>query len=82
MTTAIGLLAALLTTAAFLPQVLHTLATRDTRGISLRMYAIFVAGVLLWLIYGLLMRDWPLILANAITLLLAGAILVLKLRHG
>ncbi len=82
MTTAIGLLAALLTTTAFLPQVLHTLATRDTRGISLRMYAIFVAGVLLWLIYGLLMHDWPLILANAVTLLLAGAILILKLRHG
>jgi len=82
MTTAIGLLAALLTTAAFLPQVLHTLATRDTRGISLRMYAIFVAGVLLWLIYGLLMHDLPLILANAVTLLLAGTILILKLRHG
>ncbi len=82
MTTAIGLLAALLTTAAFLPQVLHTLATRDTRGISLRMYVIFVAGVLLWLIYGVLVRDLPLILANAITLLLAGAILILKLRHG
>jgi MtN3 and saliva related transmembrane protein len=82
MTTAIGLLAALLTTAAFLPQVLHTLATRDTRGISLRMYAIFVAGVLLWLIYGLLTHDWPLILANAVTLLLAGAVLILKLRHG
>ena len=82
MITALGLLAALLTTAAFLPQVLHTLATRDTRGISLRMYAIFVAGVLLWLIYGLLMHNLPLILANAVTLLLAGAILILKLRHG
>jgi MtN3 and saliva related transmembrane protein len=82
MTTAIGLLAALLTTAAFLPQVLHTLATRDTRGISLRMYVIFVAGVLLWLIYGLLTGDLPLILANGVTLLLGGAILVLKLRHG
>ena len=82
MTTAIGLLAALLTTAAFLPQVLHTLATRDTRGISLRMYVIFVAGVLLWLIYGVLTSDLPLILANGVTLLLAGAILVLKLRHG
>jgi len=82
MTTAIGLLAALLTTAAFLPQVLHTLATRDTRGISLRMYVIFVAGVLLWLIYGLLTGDLPLILANGVTLLLAGAILILKLRHG
>ena len=82
MTTTIGLLAALLTTAAFVPQVLHTLATRDTRGISLRMYLIFVTGVLLWLVYGLLMRDLPLILANSVTLLLAGAILYLKLRHG
>jgi MtN3 and saliva related transmembrane protein len=82
MITALGLLAALLTTAAFLPQVLHTLATRDTRGISLRMYVIFVAGVLLWLIYGLLTRDLPLIVANAVTLVLAGTILYLKLRHG
>ena len=82
MITALGLLAALLTTAAFLPQVLHTLATRDTRGISLRMYVIFTAGVVLWLIYGLLTRDLPLIAANAVTLVLAGAILILKLRHG
>ncbi|MGK2941865.1 MAG: SemiSWEET transporter [Immundisolibacter sp.] len=82
MTTAIGLLAALLTTAAFLPQVLHTLATRDTRGLSLRMYTIFVAGVALWLVYGLLTRDLPLVLANSVTLVLAGAILYLKLRHG
>jgi MtN3 and saliva related transmembrane protein len=80
--TALGLLAALLTTAAFLPQVLHTLATRDTRGISLRMYVIFTAGVVLWLVYGLLTRDLPLIAANAVTLILAGAILILKLRHG
>jgi MtN3 and saliva related transmembrane protein len=82
MTSAIGLLAALLTTAAFLPQVLHTLATRDTRGISLRMYVVFVAGVLLWLVYGLLKRDLPLIAANAVTLALASTVLVLKLRHG
>ncbi|MGE0809724.1 MAG: SemiSWEET transporter [Immundisolibacter sp.] len=82
MITALGLLAALLTTAAFLPQVLHTLATRDTRGISLRMYVIFTAGVALWLVYGLLTGDLPLIAANAVTLVLAGAILILKLRHG
>ena len=82
MITAIGLLAALLTTAAFLPQVLHTLDTRDTRGISLRMYVIFTAGVALWLVYGLLTGDLPLIAANAVTLVLAGAILILKLRHG
>lgn len=82
MITALGLLAAVLTTVAFLPQVLHTLATRDTRGISLRMYVIFTAGVALWLVYGLLTGDVPLIAANAVTLILAGAILILKLRHG
>ena len=82
MITTLGLLAALLTTVAFLPQVLHTLATRDTRGISLRMYAIFTAGVALWLVYGLLTGDLPLVAANAVTLVLAGAILILKLRHG
>lgn len=82
MMTAIGLLAALLTTAAFLPQVLHTLATRDTRGISLRMYVIFTMGVALWLVYGLLTSDLPLIVSNAVTLVLAGTILILKRRHG
>ncbi len=46
------------------------------------MYVIFVAGVLLWLIYGVLQRDVPLILANGVTALLAGAVLILKLRHG
>ena len=71
-----------MTTAAFLPQVLHTLATRDTRGISLRMYVTFVSGVSLWVVYGLLIRDLPLVLANSATVLLAGAVLCLKLRHG
>ena len=71
-----------LTTAAFAPQALHTLKTRDVSGISLAMYASFTVGVFLWLIYGLLRGDWPIIIGNAITLGLALVILVLKLRYG
>jgi MtN3 and saliva related transmembrane protein len=78
----LGYLAATLTTASFVPQALHTWRTRATAGISLGMYAIFTSGVALWLLYGVLIRAWPLIVANTITLLLALFILVLKLRHG
>ena len=78
----IGYLAALLTTVAFVPQALHTLRSRDTRGISLAMYAIFTVGVGCWLAYGLLLDSWPMILANIVTLGLSAAILALKLRHG
>ena len=78
----VGLAAAFLTTLAFLPQVLHTIRTRSTHDISLRMYSLFTLGVFLWLIYGLILRDVPIIAANAVTLLLSGTILSLKLRHG
>ncbi len=77
----IGYLAASLTTLAFLPQALHTFRTRDVSGISLGMYALFTAGVALWLVYGLLLRAWPIIVANAVTLALALAILAMKLRY-
>lgn len=77
----IGYIAASLTTLSFLPQALHTFRTRDVSGISLGMYSMFTAGVALWLVYGLLLMAWPLIVANAITLALALAILVMKLRY-
>jgi len=77
----IGYVAASLTTLSFLPQALHTFRTRDVRGISLGMYALFTAGVALWLVYGLLLAAWPIVLANAVTLALALAILVMKLRY-
>jgi len=77
----IGYLAACLTTLSFLPQALHTFRTRDVSGISLGMYALFTTGVALWLVYGLLLAAWPLIVANAITLALALAILLMKLRY-
>lgn len=75
----IGSLAALFTTAAFVPQAWLTFRTRDLRGISLGMYASFTFGVALWLAYGVLLRQWPIIVANAITLALAASILAMKL---
>ncbi len=80
-TDAIGSLAACLTTASFVPQVWHTLRTRDVSGISLGMYSLFTVGVMLWLVYGVLLMAWPIIIANAITTSLALAILVMKLRY-
>jgi len=75
----IGYAAATLTTASFLPQAVLTLRTRDTRGISLAMYSAFTAGVALWLLYGLALGEWPIIVANAVTLALAATILLTKL---
>jgi MtN3 and saliva related transmembrane protein len=72
--------AALLTTAAFLPQAVQVIRTRDTRAISLAMYAMFTVGVALWEAYGLMTGQWSIIIANAITLVLASVILGLKLR--
>ena len=75
-----GYAAALLTTAAFVPQAWLTFRTRDVSGISLGMYSVFTVGVALWLVYGLLLGAWPVVAANAVTLALAVAILVMKLR--
>lgn len=77
----IGYAAATLTTASFLPQAWYTFRTRDVRGISLGMYLIFVTGVSLWLAYGVLVSAWPIVVANAVTLALAGLILAMKLRY-
>ena len=76
----LGYLAASLTTVSFIPQVVKTLRTGDTSGISLRMYALFTGGIALWGLYGLLTGDGPLIVANAITLVSAGLILDRKWR--
>lgn len=78
--TILGYVAAFCTTCSFVPQVLHILKTGDTKSISLAMYSCFVFGVFLWLVYGIAMQDWPIIVANAITLMLATMILLLKIR--
>jgi MtN3 and saliva related transmembrane protein len=77
-----GLLAAFFSTAAFVPQVVKTWRTRSTKDISLVMFTVLMMGILLWLAYGIIIRDIPLIVANGATLLLAGTILFFKLKHG
>ena len=79
-TEAIGIVAAVLTTVSFVPQVWHSFKTRDVSGISLGMYSAFTVGVALWLVYGILLQAWPLIVANGVTLCMAVAILLMKLR--
>ena len=82
LTESIGFVAALLTTGSFVPQAWHTFKTKDVSGISLAMYSAFTLGITLWLVYGLLLRAWPVVLANVITLALAVAILRMKLAYG
>ena len=77
----VGWLAAILTTAAFVPQAVLTLRSRDTRSLSAGMYSLFTAGVLYWLLYGVVRRDAALVLANAVTFGLAATILAIKLQN-
>ena len=77
----LGFVAGTLTTCAFWPQLQKTWTTKSAGDVSLGMLAIFSAGVSLWFLYGLVLQAWPIILTNAVTLLLTGAILVLKLRY-
>lgn len=75
----VGYLAAILTTGSFVPQAWLTLRTRNVSGISLGMYSSFTVGVALWLVYGVALGEWPIVVANAITLVLATTILAVKL---
>ena len=77
----VGYAAATLTTIAFVPQAAKSWSTRDLSGVSLTMYSLFTLGVALWLIYGVILGAWPIIVANAITLALAGVVLTLKVIH-
>ena len=77
----IGSLAACLTTLSFVPQAWLTFRTRDVSGVSLGMYSVFTVGVALWLAYGVLLRSWPMVIANAITLVLALMILAMKVVY-
>ena len=78
----VGSLAAILTTVSFFPQAWHSFKTKDVSGVSLGMYSVFTVGVALWLVYGLLLQAWPIVVANVITLGLAMAILGMKLVFG
>jgi len=78
----IGLIAALLTTAAFLPQVYKTWRTKDVSGLSLAMFLMFFTGIALWLIYGFLIKSPPLILANGITVVSSFLLLYFIIKYG
>jgi MtN3 and saliva related transmembrane protein len=78
----VGYVAGLLATIAFVPQVVKTFKERSARDISLGMYVLFCAGVSLWLLYGLLIGSWPVVVSNFVTLVLSGTVLAMKLRHG
>jgi MtN3 and saliva related transmembrane protein len=78
----VGYVAAVLTTFSFIPQAARTIRTKETHGISLWMYVMFNVGIAFWLVYGLVLMSWPMILANIVTLALSGTILALKIRYG
>lgn len=77
----IGFIAAALTTFAFLPQVIKVVREKNTASISLPMYAIFTIGVAIWLVYGLLLDNVPMIISNICTLVFASIILFCKIRN-
>ena len=77
----IGFFAAFCTTIAFVPQAIKVYKSKSTKDISLYMFLIFTIGVLCWLIYGIIISNLPLILANAVTLSLSLFILIYKLRY-
>ena len=79
---AVGYAAAILTTISFVPQVLKVWRTRSAKDVSLGMYSLFTLGIFTWLVYGALIESWPVILANFVTLVLAGTVLAMKLKFG
>ncbi len=79
--TLVGLLAGVLTTTAFLPQLIKTWQTRSADDVSLGMLITLCSGIILWIIYGISIHDIPLIVANSVTFVLAFTILCLKIRY-
>lgn len=77
----IGTIAAVLTTISFLPQAYQVIKTKDTSGISLGMYIAFVLGVFLWIIHGINIQEYNLIIANGITFIFASIILMYKIKY-
>jgi len=80
--TVIGFIAATITTIAFIPQIIQIWKTKSTKDISLKMYAILCTGVFLWLIYGIMILSWPIIVANAVVLSLSLIIIIFKIKYG
>ena len=79
---ALGYLAATLTTVSFVPQAWRTFRTKDVSGISVKMYTLFTLGVAVWLAYGIVLGEVPMMIANSTTLLLAIPVLVMRIKYG
>ncbi|HBB02434.1 MAG: hypothetical protein US89_C0013G0055 [Candidatus Peregrinibacteria bacterium GW2011_GWF2_38_29] len=77
--TIFGYIAATSTTVSFIPQVIKT---KNTKSISLLMYSVYLVGIIMWLVYGIMLNEAPIIIANIITLMLSGTIFILKIVHG
>jgi Uncharacterized conserved protein len=77
----IGFAAAFCTTFSFLPQAIRVIKTKHTQDLSLGMYSIFNVGIALWLAYGIVIDSWPMIIANAVTIVLTLTILILKIKY-
>lgn len=78
----IGVIAAVLTTAAFVPQVIKAHLSKHTQDLSLLTYLLFVAGIILWIIYGTALRSVPILAANSVTLILSLYLIFLKIKYG
>lgn len=78
----IGAAAAILTTICWLPQAIRVVRYKDTRAISLTTNIVFTIGITLWMIYGIVLDNWPLIIANAISIVFTSVIIAMKLKHG
>ncbi len=78
----IGIVSGVLTTAAFVPQVWRTWQTKSAEDLSFTMLLTFSAGICGWLTYGILLREPPIIAANAVTLLLTGLLIAFKFKYG
>ena len=78
----VGFIAGTFTTIAYLAQVLRTLKQRSTKDISLGMYLLLCTGIGMWLVFGILIDSWPVIIANGIALALSGSVLIMKIRFG
>ena len=79
--TTLGLVAGTLTTLSFLPQLVKAWQSRSTHDISIGMFSLLAVGIMLWIVYGVVTSDIPVIVANAVTLVFVGLILALKLRY-
>ncbi len=78
----IGIIAGIITTSALIPQAIKICRTKSARDVSLAMFIFLAVGVTLWLFYGLLIKELPVILANFFSLVLISLIIIMKIRYG